>query len=96
MAREDFSPYHEEWAQYGTCRSVGIESFFPGRGVEWKQARKVCQRCPVFFSCEDYVMRTERGLPQDLRFGVWAGKGPLQRFRYEPTWLEAMAEEGAA
>ena len=96
MARDNFSPYHEEWAQYGVCRSVGVEGFFPKQGIEWRQARRVCQGCPVRLLCEDYVMRSELGTDLKFRFGVWAGMGPLQRFKYEPTWLEITAEEGAA
>lgn len=57
------------------CRQTDPEIFFPGVGGSTRQAKKVCQQCPVREQCLEYA------LEHDERFGVWGGLSEHQRKR---------------
>jgi hypothetical protein len=89
------NPYHEDWTEFAACRSIGEDLWYPEVGEPtWKQARQVCQSCPVMWQCLDWVMRVEHGLDRSNRFGVTGGMTPSQRADYQPQWLAE--QEGAA
>lgn len=66
------------WMQHGLCRQTDAGIFFPeGRGasiaVQTRQAKKVCNRCPVRRRCLDWAVQTRQG------FGVWGGLSEKER-----------------
>ncbi|HEV2809668.1 MAG TPA: WhiB family transcriptional regulator [Acidimicrobiales bacterium] len=63
-----------EWQARGSCRGTS-ESFFPTRGEDLNQARRVCAGCQVRSECLDYAL--EHG----IRHGVWGGTSEAERRR---------------
>lgn len=87
---------NQRWMEEAVCRSIGVELFFPevgDDGKHWREAVRACDHCPVKLRCEDWVMGLEFGWSVQHRHGIFAGKTPNQRKRYEPVWLEIAAEE---
>jgi WhiB family redox-sensing transcriptional regulator len=68
----------DAWMQHGLCRQVDAQIFFPeGRGgsivVQTRQAKQVCNRCPVRLLCLDWAVETRQ------HFGVWGGLSEEER-----------------
>ncbi len=63
----------EEWMQHGACRGVATTLFFPERGVDASEAKKVCATCPVKDECLDYALRTCQ------KIGIWGGTSEFER-----------------
>lgn len=65
----------EEWQLHGNCVGVDPELFFPGRGESSKEAKAVCQDCPVKVDCLEYALANAE------KFGVWGGASERERRR---------------
>jgi WhiB family redox-sensing transcriptional regulator len=65
----------EPWMAEGLCGQTDPEMFFPEKGGSTKNAKKVCQACPVRAECLDYA------LAGDQRFGIWGGLSERERRR---------------
>lgn len=63
------------WQERGTCKEVDPEIFFPEKGGSTREAKAVCQRCPVRDAC------LEEALASDERFGIWGGFSERERRR---------------
>jgi WhiB family redox-sensing transcriptional regulator len=66
------------WMQDGLCRQVDADLFFPeGRGaaitVQAKEAKKVCNLCPVRATCLNWAVTTGQSS------GVWGGLSEDER-----------------
>ncbi|OSC34901.1 WhiB family transcriptional regulator [Mycolicibacillus koreensis] len=65
----------EEWQDRALCAQTDPEAFFPEKGGSTREAKKICQRCPVRNECLEYA------LAHDERFGIWGGLSERERRR---------------
>ena len=63
------------WQEQALCAQTDPEAFFPEKGGSTREAKKVCQSCPVRSECLDYA------LAMDERFGIWGGLSERERRR---------------
>ncbi|EPH02421.1 hypothetical protein HMPREF1531_01727 [Propionibacterium sp. oral taxon 192 str. F0372] len=63
------------WQEQALCAQTDPEAFFPEKGGSTREAKKVCQSCPVRSDCLDYA------LANDERFGIWGGLSERERRR---------------
>lgn len=61
-----------DWMEHGSCRGGSVEVWFPEQ-PDFREARRVCRRCPVKDECLDYAMNRPE------MFGVWGGTSPTER-----------------
>ena len=61
------------WQDDGLCAQADPEAFFPEKGGSTKQAKSICNRCPVTDKCLQYA------LDNDERFGIWGGLSERER-----------------
>lgn len=80
-AFEAFEPFesgpvsNEQWQDRALCAQTDPEAFFPEKGGSTREAKKICQRCPVRAECLEYA------LANDERFGIWGGLSERERRR---------------
>jgi WhiB family redox-sensing transcriptional regulator len=72
---EEPQPSDEGWAEKALCPQTDPEAFYPEKGGSTKDAKKVCQRCPVSKQCLQWA------LDNDERYGVWGGLSERERRR---------------
>ena len=63
------------WQEEALCAQTDPEAFFPEKGGSTREAKRVCQVCPVRAECLDYA------LANDERFGIWGGMSERERRR---------------
>ena len=63
------------WQQHALCAQTDPEAFFPEKGGSTREAKAVCQACPVREDCLEYA------LANDERFGIWGGMSERERRR---------------
>lgn len=68
-----------EWWWGAVCAQIGPDLFEDGERV--RQAKAVCERCPVIGACMEALFKEEAGLPRSEMNGVRAGMTPYQRHR---------------
>jgi WhiB family redox-sensing transcriptional regulator len=73
MGRTDAE--QEAWMRDALCAQTDPEAFFPEKGGSTREAKKVCQSCPVRAGCLEYA------LAHDERFGIWGGMSERERRR---------------
>jgi WhiB family transcriptional regulator, redox-sensing transcriptional regulator len=66
----------EPWSKLGVCMTTDPDLFFPDKGVNVVEAKKVCAGCPVVVECASYAVRA------DERYGVWGGLSERDRRPY--------------
>lgn len=66
---------NEDWQERALCAQTDPEAFFPEKGGSTREAKKICQRCPVRAECLEYA------LAHDERFGIWGGLSERERRR---------------
>ncbi len=66
-----------DWFDYAACRDHDREAFYPTAGQSAKQAKAVCDQCPVRKVCASYAMSVETG--DGGEHGIWGGLGPRER-----------------
>jgi WhiB family redox-sensing transcriptional regulator len=59
---------------HGRCRETDPELWFPQKGDNSLQARRICQTCPVREQCLDWALRHNE-------IGVWGGTSEIARRR---------------
>ena len=65
----------EPWMSDALCAQIDGDLFFPEKGGATREAKQICQRCPVQAGCLDYAL--QRG----ERFGIWGGVSERDRRR---------------
>ena len=61
------------WASQGNCVGSDTNVFFPSRGGTTKEAKAICDGCPVMTECLEYA------LEYNERIGTWGGKSAKER-----------------
>lgn len=69
------NPLGGEWQQYGACRGLDPDMFFPQRGDTVREAKTVCDACPVRPQCLEYAITNGE------KFGIWGGLSERERRR---------------
>jgi WhiB family redox-sensing transcriptional regulator len=72
------------WRDDARCRTVGIGIFFHSATSKAatacdREAKSVCQYCPVRQPCLDEAMAREGSRPTEERGGIWGGLTPRER-----------------
>lgn len=62
-----------DWWQDALCAQVDIDIFFPDKGGSTKEAKFICNRCPVKSDCLDEALKVGE------RFGVRGGLSERER-----------------
>lgn len=66
----------EPWQADAVCLTVDQgDLFYPEKGSSTRDAKTVCQHCPVIEECLSFALRTDQG------WGVWGGRSERERFR---------------
>lgn len=65
----------EPWKEDAVCAQTDPDAFFPEKGGSTKDAKRICQGCPVQAQCLQYA------LDNDERFGIWGGYSERERRR---------------
>lgn len=73
------------WQESGVCAQTDPDEFFPEKGGSTKQAKRMCERCPVVAECLEYALAV------DERFGVYGGKSERERRDIKRARAEAAA-----
>jgi WhiB family redox-sensing transcriptional regulator len=63
------------WQDRALCAQADPEAWFPEKGGSTREAKRVCQACPVRAECREYALET------DQRFGIWGGLSEQERRR---------------
>ncbi len=63
------------WQTDALCAQTDPEAFFPEKGGSTRDAKRVCEACPVSGQCLDYAMSN------DEKFGIWGGLSERERRR---------------
>ena len=63
------------WQTDALCAQTDPEAFFPEKGGSTRDAKRVCESCPVREECLKYAM------DNDERFGIWGGLSERERRR---------------
>ena len=63
------------WQTDALCAQTDPEAFFPEKGGSTRDAKRVCEACPVQAECLDYAMS------KDEKFGIWGGLSERERRR---------------
>lgn len=61
------------WQEDALCAQTDPEAFFPEKGGSTRDAKKICESCPVRAQCLEYA------LMNDERFGIWGGLSERER-----------------
>lgn len=69
----------EEWMGSALCAQVDPELFFPEKGGNPRDAKRVCVGCPVIEECREYALK------HNERFGVWGGLSERARAKLRRT-----------
>ncbi len=61
------------WYDEAACRGVDPALFHPARGDSTREAKAVCERCPISEQCLEYALANVE------KFGIWGGKSERER-----------------
>lgn len=75
---ELFGAVEQEWQDQALCAQTDPEAFFPEKGGSTREAKRICQACPVRDECLEFA------LENDERFGIWGGLSDRERRRLRP------------
>lgn len=67
-----------DWQDFAACAEIGTELFFPSKGGDVRQAKRICAGCPVRAECLEEADANEGGSDL-LTHGVWGGLSPQER-----------------
>ncbi len=67
------------WQKDASCRGTDPELFFPDKGKPQREAKIVCNGCPVKAECLDYAIKNGE------KFGIWGGMSERERRRIRDT-----------
>lgn len=63
----------KDWVQRANCSPLNAELFFPQKGGSTKEAKRICEECPVKLECLEDALENEEG------HGVWGGMTANER-----------------
>ena len=63
------------WRNFGRCRGLDPEIFYPTPDDEGLEAKEICIVCPVRETCLDWALETRE------KHGVWGGLTEKERRR---------------
>ncbi len=63
------------WKQFGNCRGVAPEIFYPVSDEEADEAKAICATCPVRETCLEHAIAVRE------KHGVWGGLTDRERRR---------------
>ena len=63
------------WQEWALCAQTDPEAFFPEKGGNTREAKRICSGCEVRAECRQHA------LANDERFGVWGGLSDRERRR---------------
>ena len=69
----NIKPGELDWAADALCAQTDPEAFYPEKGGSVKEAKKVCESCPVREACLVWAMA------RDEKHGVWGGLTERER-----------------
>ncbi len=76
-----------EWMLQGSCRnSDAHENFFPAKGESTREARQLCQGCPVSAECLDYAIIFNMT-------GIWGGTTLRERNKRYPSEIQQVVRD---
>ena len=75
------------WQDAGACQYTDPDLGIPEKGGSTREAKRICQGCPVQARCLEYALDNE------IMFGIWGGKSPQQRRRLLTGQHEARQAE---
>lgn len=61
------------WRRGAICAQVDPEMFFPEKGGSTRQAKRVCNGCPVQVFCLEEAIENDEG------FGIWGSMSTRER-----------------
>jgi WhiB family redox-sensing transcriptional regulator len=61
------------WFEQAACATSDPDAWYPAKGAAVKEAKKVCQRCPVAAPCLEYALATNQA------HGIWGGLSVKER-----------------
>ena len=65
------------WERDAACLDAEPETFYPDKGGSTREAKRICESCPVRSECLEYA------LANDERFGIWGGLSERERRRLQ-------------
>lgn len=69
-----YPPKDESWRDGANCMGMDAELFFPSRGDDYAEAKKVCRACDCQAACLEYALT-----PPVERWGCWGGTSEQER-----------------
>ena len=69
----DIPPQHV--LDHAECKGLDPRLFFPERGESTREAKAVCDTCPVRSDCLDWAIDTQQ------KHGIWGGRSERERRR---------------
>lgn len=63
------------WMLDAKCLDADPEAFFPEKGGSTREAKRICNACPVQDECLEWALDNEE------RFGIWGGMSERERRR---------------
>ena len=64
-----------KWVDWALCAQTDPESFYPERGASHREAKRVCDMCPVRPDCLDWAIEHNESE------GIWGGMSAKERAR---------------
>lgn len=68
-----FADIHVDWRTAALCREVDPEIFYPPPGLQPREAKAICGRCPALDDCRAFALDTGEV------WGVWGGMSEAER-----------------
>lgn len=67
------------WMASALCAQTDPDLFHPeGKGRGYRDARRICDRCPVRRQCQAHADRLHEETGENIR-GMWAAQSPRDR-----------------
>ena len=64
-----------QWQDQAACLGMDPDLFFPERGASTREAKSICNSCPVKVDCLEFALRNGE------KFGIWGGMSERERRR---------------
>jgi WhiB family redox-sensing transcriptional regulator len=68
-----------EWTLDALCAQIGGDPFFPRKGSNGADAKRICARCEVKAQCLEYALEMEDSDGVEGLEGIWGGLTEMER-----------------